>query len=94
MFKLVGSESFVLGKKKINCTIQIQAADGFTYEYSLDVGGKSLEKFTESRSKIQSTWCCSIDGVMTRVVLGKLHMCSRLMFSRCIYALQLMLRTW
>lgn len=71
MFKLVGTETFLLGKKNIACTIQIYAADGFTYEYSLDVGGKPLEKFTECRSKIQSTWCCSVDGVMTRIVLGK-----------------------
>lgn len=72
MFKLVGTENFVIGKKNVNCTIHVQAADGFTYEYSLEVGGKSLEKFAESRSKIQNTWCCSIDGVMTRVVLGRL----------------------
>lgn len=71
MFKLVGVESFELGKKKVPCTINIQAAEGFTYEYSLVVSGKPLEKFTENRSKIQNTWCCSVDGRMTRIVLGK-----------------------
>lgn len=72
MFKLVGAENFVIGKQKVNCSIIIQAADGFTYEYSLEVAGKPLEKFTECRSKIQNTWCLPVDGVMTRVVLGKL----------------------
>lgn len=72
MFKLVGAENFVIGKQKVNCSIVIQAADGFTYEYSLEVAGKPLEKFTESRTKIQNTWCLPVDGIMTRVVLGKL----------------------
>lgn len=70
MFKLVGAENFVIGKQKVNCSILIQAADGFTYEYSLEVAGKPLEKFTETRSKIQNTWCLPVDGTMTRVVLG------------------------
>lgn len=70
MFKLVGVEHFVIGKKNISCTILIQAADGFNYEYSLEVAGKPLEKFTEIRSKIQNTWCCPVDGKMARIVLG------------------------
>ena len=71
MFKLVGTETFKVGKKDVTCTIIIHASDGFTYEYSLEVAGKPLEKFTEIRSKIQNTWCLPVQGVMTRVVLGK-----------------------
>jgi len=71
MFKLVGSETFQLGKKKVHCAIFIQASDGFSYAYTLEVAGKPLEKFTESRSKIENTWCIPINGIMTRVVLGK-----------------------
>jgi len=73
MFKLVGYENFQIGRKKTNCTIFIHAADGFSYEYSLEVAGKPLEKFTEARSKIQNTWCCPVDGTLTRIVLGRFN---------------------
>ncbi len=44
---------------------------GFAYEYSLDVDGKPLEKFSENRSKISRTWTLKLDGVDYRVVLEK-----------------------
>lgn len=68
MFKLVGREVFQLGKA--NCIITIEAVSGFSYEYSLEVNGKSLQKFSENQSKIMKTWVASIGGEMTRVVLG------------------------
>ncbi|XP_067937876.1 fas apoptotic inhibitory molecule 1-like [Watersipora subatra] len=71
LFKLVGVENFAIGKKNTKCAIMIQASDGFTYEYSLEVNGKPLEKFAETRSKIQNTWCLPVEGVMTRIVLEK-----------------------
>ena len=38
MFKLVGTESFKVGKNKTPCTILIEPVEGFTYQYSLEVG--------------------------------------------------------
>ena len=70
MFKLVGKEYFTIGKA--NCCIAIEAVSGFAYEYSLDVNGKSLKKFSENQSKIMCTWELMIGGVQTRVVLGML----------------------
>lgn len=70
MFKLVGKEFFTVGKAK--CEIAIEAVSGFAYEYTLEVNGKSLEKFSENQSKIMNTWVMHVAGVPTRVVLGKL----------------------
>ena len=41
MFKLVGKESFMIGKHK--CVISIDSTTGFNYEYLLEVNGKSYE---------------------------------------------------
>jgi len=68
MFKLVGSEQFAIGKA--HCCITIEAAEGFMYQYSLEVNGKTLEKFTENQSKIMKTWLCNVSGMPFRIVLG------------------------
>ncbi len=70
MFKLVGRESFKVGKA--NCVISIDAVSGFAYEYTLEVNGKSLKKFSENQSKIMKTWILTVGENQTRVVLGKL----------------------
>ena len=44
---------------------------GFAYEYSMDVDGKPLEKFSENRSKINRAWILTLDGEDYRVVLEK-----------------------
>lgn len=69
MFKLVGSEVFTIGNTK--CVIKIEPVGGFSYEYSLEVNGKSHKKFTENQSKILKTWLFPLDGAITRVVLEK-----------------------
>lgn len=69
LFKLVGKEQFKIGKHQ--CTINIDAVSGFAYEYSMEVDGKPIEKFTENRSKISRTWALNLDGVDTRIVLEK-----------------------
>lgn len=69
MFKLVGAETFTIGKHK--CTITIEASNGFEYEYTLDVDGKSYEKFCENQSKILDSWTFKIKDIDTRVVLEK-----------------------
>ena len=68
MFKLVGREHFTIGKAK--CCILIQAVSGFAYEYSMEINGKSLQKFTENQTKIMKTWTLEVGGTPTRVVLG------------------------
>ena len=36
MFKLVGTETFKVGKNQTQCTIVIEPVGGFTYQYSLE----------------------------------------------------------
>lgn len=69
MFKLVGQETFKLGKHSM--TVYITATSGFDYEYTLEVDGQTFERFTETRSKLNSTWVFSLDGVDYRAVLEK-----------------------
>ena len=69
LFKLVGKETFKIGRHQ--CTINVEAVSGFAYEYSLDVDGKPLEKFSENRSKISRTWTLRLDGQDYRIVLEK-----------------------
>lgn len=71
MFKLVGKETFTVGSFDTRATIHIEALTGFSYEYSLEIDGKSLEKFIDDRSKITKTWVLQVDGADCRVVLGK-----------------------
>lgn len=73
-FKLVGRESFTLPDGKTRCDIYIQASNGFAYEYTLVVDGKSLKTFKEQQSKVTKTWTFhdSRTGRDVRVVLGEL----------------------
>lgn len=73
MFKLVGKETFTVGKSDTKATINIDAVSGFAYEYTLEINGKSLKKYIENRSKVTSTWVLNLDGTDCRVVLGKTH---------------------
>ncbi|KAM4711351.1 fas apoptotic inhibitory molecule 1-like [Anableps anableps] len=71
MFKLVGKETFTVGSANTKATINIEAISGFAYEYSLNVGGKSLQKFIDNRAKTTKTWVVQVDGADYRVVLEK-----------------------
>ena len=71
MFKLVGKETFSVGKSGTKATINIDAVSGFAYEYTLEINGKSLKKYMENRSKVTSTWVLNLDGTDCRVVLGE-----------------------
>jgi len=76
MFKLVGKETFNVGKSETRATINIDAVSGFAYEYTLEINGKSLKKYMENRSKVTSTWVLNLDGIDCRVVLGEpVHVC-------------------
>ncbi|XP_055767582.1 fas apoptotic inhibitory molecule 1-like [Salvelinus fontinalis] len=56
MFKLVGKETFTVGGMETKATVNIEAISGFTYEYTLEIDGKSLQKFIDNRSKVTKTW--------------------------------------
>lgn len=71
MFKLVGKETFTVGGMETKATINIEAITAFAYEYSLEIDGKSLEKFRDNRAKSTKTWVLRVDGEDCRVVLGK-----------------------
>ncbi|CAL9698428.1 unnamed protein product [Knipowitschia caucasica] len=71
MFRLVGSESFPLGLTGTKAVIQIQALEGFSYEYSLLVNGLTLQKFTQNRSRTTQTWFLVLDQVQYRMVFEK-----------------------
>lgn len=70
MFKLVGKIEFLVGTTK--AIITIDAISGFSYEYTLLINGKPLQKFKENRKKTAKVWTCLVDGMNTRVVLGSL----------------------
>jgi hypothetical protein len=69
LFKLVGKEYFTINKHK--CAISIDAVNGFAYEYSLEVDGKSYEKFCENQTKILQSWTFRVKDEDIRIVLEK-----------------------
>lgn len=69
MFKLVGQENFSIGKNKF--VISIDSTSGFTYEYSLEVNGKSYQKFCENQSKILQSWTFIVGNNDYRLTLEK-----------------------
>ncbi|NP_001002395.1 Fas apoptotic inhibitory molecule b [Danio rerio] len=71
MFKLVGKETFPVGCTDAKATITIEAITGFSYEYTLEINGKSLQTFLDNRSKISKTWVMKLDGADYRIVLEK-----------------------
>ncbi|XP_044200399.1 fas apoptotic inhibitory molecule 1-like isoform X1 [Thunnus albacares] len=71
LFKLVGKENFTVGAANTKATINIEAISGFAYEYTLEVDGKSLQKFIDNRAKTTKTWLLKVDGEDRRVVLEK-----------------------
>lgn len=70
MFRLVGSEVFHIGKKRKVAEITISSR-GMSFEYSLTIDGKPLEKFVQAQAKNTRTWLPTINGTDHRVVLGK-----------------------
>ncbi|XP_073318789.1 fas apoptotic inhibitory molecule b [Pagrus major] len=71
MFKLVGKETFTVGSSDTKATIAIEAISGFAYEYTLEIAGKSLQKFIDDRAQTTKTWLLKVDGQDYRVVLEK-----------------------
>ncbi|XP_051282885.1 fas apoptotic inhibitory molecule b [Dicentrarchus labrax] len=71
MFKLVGKETFTVGSTNTKATIVIEAISGFAYEYTLEMDGKSLQKFINNKAQTTKTWLLRVDGADCRVVLEK-----------------------
>eukprot|EP00095_Tigriopus_kingsejongensis_P009327 maker-scaffold486_size158769-snap-gene-0.28 protein:Tk09327 transcript:maker-scaffold486_size158769-snap-gene-0.28-mRNA-1 annotation:"hypothetical protein LOTGIDRAFT_115761" len=71
MFKLVGTETFHVGKSNAACVITIEPIGGFSYQYTLSVNGKPYKTFKEQQSKIMKTWILPVNGSMFRIVLEK-----------------------
>lgn len=69
LFKLVGAETFKIGKHL--CKITIDAGDGLGYEYALNVDGKPLQKFIDNFTKVSEVWKTNLDGKNYRIVLEK-----------------------
>ena len=69
MFRLVGSETFKIGKKVAEIAI---TSNGMSFEYVLTIDGKSLKKFVEVQAKNTRVWLPKFgEGSEHRVVLGK-----------------------
>ncbi len=76
MFKLVGRELFTIGSNQstaTKCAIIVEPAGAFAYEYTLEVNGKTFEKFREQQNKSMQTWNVDVSGRSTRIVLGWEH---------------------
>ncbi|KAF0292757.1 Fas apoptotic inhibitory molecule 1 [Amphibalanus amphitrite] len=71
MFRLVGSETFEVGRPRVRCTVKIEPCGAFAYQYSLDVDGKAFRSFTEHQSKVMRTWLVTAREGTYRVVLEK-----------------------
>uniref|UniRef100_A0A1B6D3V5 Fas apoptotic inhibitory molecule 1 n=1 Tax=Clastoptera arizonana TaxID=38151 RepID=A0A1B6D3V5_9HEMI len=73
MFKLVGSEEFLLGIDESRCVINIEPNGPFSYEYTLCVDGMDIQKFVEVKSRTCCTWNVQVSGKDYRVVLGRIY---------------------
>ncbi|KAK0414998.1 hypothetical protein QR680_011723 [Steinernema hermaphroditum] len=69
MFKLVGREIFELDGMR--CLITVEALGIFAYEYSLEVNGKTFQKFREQQNKRLMTWYADVEGKECRICLEK-----------------------
>nr|CAF74917.1 fas apoptotic inhibitory related molecule [Suberites domuncula] len=67
LFRLVGSESFKIGKRAAE--IEIISGNLTSFEYVLKIDGKTLKKFIESQVKNTRAWLPNVSGAAHRVVL-------------------------
>ena len=72
MFRLVGVETFKIGKKTTEIAI---TSKGIAFEYALSIGGKTLKKFIEAQTRNTRTWLLEVGGEQHRVVLGGQSTC-------------------
>ena len=69
MFRLVGKESFTVGKLRAVITI---TPSGLGFEYALIIDGQSLKQFIAAQTKNTCVWLPELeDNSHHRVVLGE-----------------------
>ena len=68
MFRLVGKETFNIGKKVAEISI---SPKGVSFEYTLTIDGRSLKKFVEAQIRNTRSWLPVVTGEKHRVVLGE-----------------------
>ena len=61
-------EKFKISGRNAQITI---ATTGWMFEYTLEIGGKSLKKFAEAECKNTRTWLPKVNGQPHRVFLGQ-----------------------
>ncbi|XP_065883456.1 fas apoptotic inhibitory molecule 1-like [Dysidea avara] len=66
MFSLVGVEKFKISGRSAQISI---VSNGWTFEYTLEIEGKSLKRFAEAEKKNTRTWLPNINRQPHRVVL-------------------------
>ncbi len=66
MFRLVGSQQFLIRQKQAEISIK---AKGMSFEYTLEIDGKSLKRFIETQARNTRTWLPTVRGERHRVVL-------------------------
>ncbi|VDN03486.1 unnamed protein product [Thelazia callipaeda] len=69
MFKLTGKELFSIGNLK--CAINVESLRAFTYQYTLEVNGKTYEKFHEELKRKLKSWTTVIAGEDIRICFDK-----------------------
>ncbi len=62
----MGSECFKIGEKQADISIK---SKGMSFEYTLEINGKSLKRFIETQARNARTWLPTIGGEHHRVVL-------------------------
>ena len=68
LFRLVGKETFHIGKKVAEISI---SPKGVSFEYTLTIDGRSLKRFVEAQIRNTRSWLPIINGEEHRVVLGE-----------------------
>jgi len=68
LFSLVGVEKFKISGRSAQISI---VSNGWTFEYTLEINGKSLKRFAEAEKKNTRTWLPNINKQPHRVVLGE-----------------------
>ena len=94
MFRLVGTETFKIGKRFAEITI---ASNGMSFEYVLSIDGKSLKKFIEVQAKNTRVWLPRFgeNSEHHRVVLGESGLiCYGMCLSNIVQILRLWMCTW
>lgn len=70
MFKLVGDETFTIGKDEVKCELKVNPIPPFTFAYVLYVNGKPFRKFIDQQHRSSRYWTVLLDKKRHTIVLG------------------------